>query len=48
MNPYANVIIGRNLLEGVATGPFNFDPDELNYINHDYIVLEYLQRRRDL
>src|SRR5271165_102920 len=38
---YANVTIGRNMQKGVATGQFNFDPDELAYINHHYIVLDH-------
>lgn len=41
LSVYTNVTIGRNLQEGVATGQFNFDPDELNYINHHYIVLDH-------
>jgi outer membrane receptor protein involved in Fe transport len=38
---YANVTIGRSMQKGVATGQFNFDPDELAYINHHYIVLDH-------
>ena len=38
---YANVTIGRNMQKGVATGQFNFDPNELAYINHHYIVLDH-------
>jgi hypothetical protein len=38
---YANVTIGRNIQKGVATGQFNFDPDELAYINHHHIVLDH-------
>lgn len=38
---YSNLTIGRNLQEGVATGQFNFDPVELNYINHHHIVLDH-------
>ncbi len=38
---YANLTLGRNQQTGVATGQFNFDPDELAYINHHYIVLDH-------
>ncbi len=38
---YTNLTLGRNLQQGVATGQFNFDPDELNYINHHHIVLDH-------
>jgi outer membrane receptor protein involved in Fe transport len=38
---YANLTIGRNMQKGVATGQFNFDPDELAYINRHYIVLDH-------
>jgi outer membrane receptor protein involved in Fe transport len=38
---YANLTIGRNMQKGVATGQFNFDPDELGYINRHYIVLDH-------
>lgn len=38
---YTNVTIGRNVQKGVATGQFNFDPGELAYINHQYIVLDH-------
>jgi outer membrane receptor for ferrienterochelin and colicin len=41
LSAYANVTIGRNLQTGVATGQFNFDPDELAYINHHYIILDH-------
>ena len=37
----ANVTIGRNMQQGVATGQFNFDPDELAYINAHHIVLDH-------
>ena len=33
--------IGRNMQKGVATGQFNFAPDELSYINQHYIVLDH-------
>jgi outer membrane receptor for ferrienterochelin and colicin len=38
---YANLTLGRNQQTGVATGQFNFDPTELAYINHHYIVLDH-------
>lgn len=38
---YANVTLGRNMQQGVATGQFNFDPDELNYIDAHHIVLDH-------
>ncbi len=38
---YANLTIGNNLQKGVATGQFNFDPDELAYINTHDIVLDH-------
>jgi hypothetical protein len=38
---YGNATIGRNLQTGVATGQFNFDPDELAYINAHAIVLDH-------
>ncbi len=38
---HASTTIGRNLQKGVATGQFNFDPDELGYINRHYIVLDH-------
>ena len=38
---YSNLTVGRNLQEGVATGQFNFDAVELNYINHHHIVLDH-------
>ena len=37
----ASTTIGRNMQKGVATGQFNFDPDELGYINRHYIVLDH-------
>jgi hypothetical protein len=33
--------IGRNMEKGVATGQFNFDSNELAYLNHNYIVLDH-------
>jgi len=38
---HGSTTIGRNLQKGVATGQFNFDPDELAYINRHYIVLDH-------
>jgi len=38
---YGNATIGRNLQQGVATGQFNFDPDELAAINAAHIVLDH-------
>ncbi len=38
---HASTTIGRNMQKGVATGHFNFDPDELGYINRHYIVLDH-------
>jgi len=41
---YGNVTIGLNRQQGVATGQFNFDPDELAYINAHYITLDHQPR----
>jgi hypothetical protein len=41
LSMHASATIGRNLQKGVATGQFNFDPDELGYINRHYIVLDH-------
>jgi hypothetical protein len=41
LSAYANVTIGRNLQKGVLTGQFNFDPDELAFINAHPIVLDH-------
>ena len=38
---HASTTIGRNMEKGVATGQFNFDPEELGYINRHYIVLDH-------
>ncbi|MGD0075573.1 MAG: TonB-dependent receptor, partial [Candidatus Binataceae bacterium] len=38
---HASSTIGRNMQKGVATGQFNFDPEELGYINRHYIVLDH-------
>jgi len=41
LSVHASTTIGRNMQKGVATGQFNFDPDELGYINRHYIVLDH-------
>jgi len=41
LSAHASTTIGRNMQKGVATGQFNFDPDELGYINRHYIVLDH-------
>ena len=41
LTAHASTTIGRNMQKGVATGQFNFDPDELGYINRHYIVLDH-------
>ena len=38
---HGSATIGRNMQKGVATGQFNFDPDELAYINGHHIVLDH-------
>jgi TonB dependent receptor/TonB-dependent Receptor Plug Domain len=38
---YASLTVGRNLQKGVETGQFNFDPDELAYIDSHSIVLDH-------
>ncbi len=38
---YANLTVGRNTQQGVATGQFNFPPDELAYIGSHSIVLDH-------
>ncbi len=38
---YGSATIGDNRQKGVATGQFNFDSDELTYINHNYITLDH-------
>jgi hypothetical protein len=38
---YTNVTIGRNWQKGVDTGQFNFDPDELTYIDTHSILLDH-------
>jgi outer membrane receptor protein involved in Fe transport len=41
LSAYANLTIGRNEQKGVATGQFNFDPDELAFIDAHHIVLDH-------
>ncbi len=41
LSMHASTTIGRNMQEGVASGQFNFSPDELSYINKHYIVLDH-------
>ncbi|HUB98145.1 MAG TPA: TonB-dependent receptor, partial [Stellaceae bacterium] len=41
LSSYVNVSLGRNLQKGVVTGQFNFDPDELAYINSHHIILDH-------
>jgi outer membrane cobalamin receptor len=41
LTAYANLTVGRNWQQGVVTGQFNFDPDELAYIDSHAIVLDH-------
>jgi outer membrane cobalamin receptor len=41
LSAWANLTLGRNTQQGVATGQFNFDPDELAYIGAHAIVLDH-------
>jgi hypothetical protein len=41
LSAYANITLGRNMQQGVATGQFNFDPDELAHIDSHHIVLDH-------
>jgi hypothetical protein len=41
LSVHASTTIGRNMQKGVATGQFNFDPDELGYIDRHYIVIDH-------
>jgi hypothetical protein len=41
LSAYANLTVGRNWQRGVFTGQFNFDPDELAYIDTHAIVLDH-------
>jgi hypothetical protein len=38
---YANYTVGKNWQQGVATGQFNFDPEELKYIDTHAILLDH-------
>jgi hypothetical protein len=38
---YANITVGKNWQQGVATGQFNFPADELAYINAHPILLDH-------
>jgi hypothetical protein len=38
---YASLTAGENWQQGVATGQFNFDPDELAYIDSHAILLDH-------
>jgi outer membrane cobalamin receptor len=44
LSAYGNVTIGLNRQSGVLTGQFNFDPDELAYINANKITLDHQPR----
>jgi hypothetical protein len=41
LSAYANLTVGRNTQKGVTTGQFNFDADELAYIDSRAIVLDH-------
>jgi hypothetical protein len=41
LSAYANLTVGRNLQQGVSTGQYNFDADELAYIDSHHIVLDH-------
>lgn len=41
LTAYANLTLGRNMQQGVATGQFNFDADELAWIDSHHIVLDH-------
>jgi hypothetical protein len=41
LSAYANLTLGENWQKGVATGQFNFDPDELAYIDSHFIPLDH-------
>jgi hypothetical protein len=44
LSAYGNVTIGLNRQSGVLTGQFNFDPDELAYIQTHNITLDHQPR----
>lgn len=41
LTAYANLTVGRNWQRGVVTGQFNFDSDELAYIDNHAIVIDH-------
>jgi outer membrane cobalamin receptor len=41
LSSYASLTIGRNWQQGVVTGQFNFDADELAYIDSHAIILDH-------
>jgi hypothetical protein len=41
LSAYANLTLGRNEQKGVATGQFNFDADELAFIDNHFIILDH-------
>ena len=41
LSVYASFTTGRNWQKGVVTGQFNFDPDELAYIDSHAIILDH-------
>jgi hypothetical protein len=41
---YGNLTVGMNTQHGVGTGQFNFDPDELAYIDSHNLVLDHQPR----
>jgi outer membrane cobalamin receptor len=41
LSTYANLTLGQNWQKGVDTGQFNFDPDELAFINAHPILLDH-------
>jgi hypothetical protein len=41
LTAYANLTLGQNWQKGVATGQFNFDPDELAFIDSHAILLDH-------
>ena len=41
LTAYANLTLGQNWQKGIRTGQFNFDPDELAFINNNSIPLDH-------
>jgi outer membrane cobalamin receptor len=41
LSAYTNITVGRNSQIGVATGQFNFDPDELLFIETHHIPIDH-------